>query len=151
MDKKYYIHTVDTFTDKVVKVEVSKEVFETIKKSERKERYFSKDLKKEKIQVNQKNQTVESIKSREDSFERLIQKNFNESSDKYSLEDVCERHMLLTTAIFSLNSEAQDLIYNLYFKGLSEREYSKMSGIPQKTISNRKKTALKQLRQFLKE
>lgn len=48
MDKKYYIHTVDTFTDKVVKVEVSKEVFETIKKSERKERYFSKDLKKRK-------------------------------------------------------------------------------------------------------
>ena len=37
MDKKYYVHTIDTFTDKDVTVEVSKEVYETIKKSERKD------------------------------------------------------------------------------------------------------------------
>ena len=43
MDKKYYVHTIDTFTNKDVRVEVSKEVYQTIKKSERKERYFSND------------------------------------------------------------------------------------------------------------
>lgn len=151
MDKKYYVHTIDTFTNKDVRVEVSKEVYQTIKKSERKERYFSNDLKRERIEVDQHDQTIKIVKSREDSFERLTEDVFKEFSDRYSLEDECERHILLSDAILCLNSKEQELIYSLYFSGLSERAYSKMSGIPQKTVNNRKKAILKQLRQFLKE
>lgn len=151
MDKKYYVHTIDTFTNKDVRVEVSKEVYQTIKKSERKERYFSNDLKKERIEVDQCDQTIKIVKSREDSFERLTEEAFKEFPDRYSLEDECERRILLSNAILCLNSKEQELIYSLYFSGLSERVYSKIKGIPQKTVNNRKKAVLKRLRQFLKE
>lgn len=151
MDKKYYVHTIDTFTNKDVRVEVSKEVYNTIKKSERKERYFSNDLKRERIEVDQHDQTIKIVKSREDSFERLTEEAFKEFPDRYSLGDECERHILLSDAILCLNSKEQELIYSLYFSGLSERVYSKIKGIPQKTVNNRKKAVLKRLRQFLKE
>ena len=79
------------------------------------------------------------LKSREDSFERLTEEVFKTFSDKYSLEDDCERHILLSNAILGLNSKEQELIYSLYFSGLSERVYSRVIGIPQKTVNNRKK------------
>ena len=101
--------------------------------------------------MDQHDQTIKIVKSREDSFERLTEDVFKEFSDRYSLEDECERHILLSDAILCLNSKEQELIYSLYFSGLSERAYSKMSGISQKTVNNRKKAILKQLRQFLKE
>lgn len=101
--------------------------------------------------MDQCDQTIKIVKSREDSFERLTEEVFKEFPDRYSLEDECERHILLSHAISCLNSKEQELIYSLYFSGLSERTYSKMSGIPQKTVNNRKKAVLKRLRQFLKE
>ena len=44
----------------------------------------------------------------------------------------------------------RDLLIALYFQGKSEREYAAETGIPQKTISNRKKRLLERLRRKLK-
>lgn len=149
MDKKYYVHTKNTFTDKDVIVEVSKEIYEIITKSYRKERYFLEDLKSERFQVNQENQTVNIVRSREDSYERLTQEVYSEFSDGYMFDTMFEQHLLLSNALCNLKPDEQELMYYLYFKDLTEREYSKISGIPQKTINNRKRRILKKMKYLL--
>lgn len=146
MDKKYYVHTIDTFTNKDVRVEVSKEVYQTIKKSERKERYFSNDLKKERIEVDQCDQTIKIVKSREDSFERLTQEVFNEFSNGYSLEEACENKLLLIDALYQLDETDLKMIYCLYYKDLTEREYARKNNIRQSTVNYRKNKVLRKLK-----
>lgn len=149
MDKKYYVHTIDTFTKKDVTVEVSKEVYETIKKSERKERYFCEDLKIERIQVDQENQTVKINKNREDSFERLTQEVFKEFSDGYSLEEDCENKLLLIDALYQLEETDFEMIYCLYYKDLTECDYAQKNNIRQSTVNYRKNKVLRELREHL--
>lgn len=46
--------------------------------------------------------------------------------------------------------DERELIDALFFKGYSERQWSKISGIPQKTINDRKKKILLELKKILK-
>ena len=43
------------------------------------------------------------------------------------------------------------LLYALYFDGLSERQYSAKTGVPQKTVHNRKKKAIQKLKKFFEK
>lgn len=52
-------------------ISVTDEVYEVYTKGNRKNKYFTDDLKKEKIIVNQEKEKVRFIPSREDSYERL--------------------------------------------------------------------------------
>ena len=49
-----------------------------------------------------------------------------------------------------LPSDERELIEALYFKGYSERQWSKISGIPQRTICYRKNVILQKLKKILK-
>lgn len=149
MDKKYYIHTIDTFTNKRVVVEVSKEVYETITKYDRKERYFLDDLKNEKIFIDQKKQTIKTIKSREDSFERLTQELFKEFPDNVLLEADCENRLLIFENLSQLSLEEFKLIYSLYYEDLTERSYAQKYNTRQSTINYRKNKILKKLKKCI--
>lgn len=50
-----------------------------------------------------------------------------------------------------LKSKEQELIDALFYHGLSEREFSKVSGIPQKTINDRKRRILAKLKKYLEK
>lgn len=52
-------------------ISVTDEVYEIYKKGDRKIKYFTDDLKQEKITVNQEEETIKIIQSREDSYDRL--------------------------------------------------------------------------------
>lgn len=149
MDKKYYVHTIDTFTNKDVRVEVSKEVYETMNKSDRKERYFLEDLKREKIKINQENETIKYVKSREDSLNRLLNETLKEFGCESTFEKQIELHLQLADIFKKLKINELKLIDALFFKDLTEREYSLLSRIPQKTINNRKRAILKKLKSWL--
>ena len=49
-----------------------------------------------------------------------------------------------------LPSDERELIEALFFKGYSERQWSKISGIPQRTICYRKNVILQKLKKILK-
>lgn len=49
-----------------------------------------------------------------------------------------------------LPSDERELIEAIYFKGYSERQWSKISGIPQRTICYRKNVILQKLKKILK-
>ena len=61
--------------------------------------------------------------------------------------EIMELHQCLDL----LDAEERMLIDALFFEGLTEREYSQRSGIPQKTINDRKNRILKKLYQLLKK
>lgn len=68
-------------------------------------------------------------------------------------ETVVRRMMLdkLRSALSLLSEDEQSLINAIFFRGLSEREWSKKSGIPQKTINDRKRKILSKLKKFLEK
>ena len=55
----------------------------------------------------------------------------------------------LRLVISMLPDDEQELIQALYFRGLSERKWSKESGIPQRTINDRKRKILSKLKKIL--
>ena len=57
----------------------------------------------------------------------------------------------LRQALLKLSEEERDLIAALYFKGMTEREISRITSIPQKTINDRKHRILQKLRKFLEK
>ena len=65
------------------------------------------------------------------------------------LTDVREDIRLLRHALLELEEKELNLIISLYYKGLSEREYSQKTGIPQRTINDRKHRILAKLKKIL--
>lgn len=100
------------------------------------------------------------INDQYDSLEKLYQdichmatfENFHEFlSDEFNPEtlvsDAIQREAL-QKALSELSSAEQEMLKALYADGLSEREYASITGIPQKTINNRKLAILRKLRKL---
>lgn len=68
-------------------------------------------------------------------------------------EAIVQKMMLesLRRNLTQLSQDEFELINALFYKGFSEREWSEISGIPQKTINDRKKRILKKLKKLLEK
>ena len=69
-----------------------------------------------------------------------------------SVDEIVSDKLLMEAMRFGwsrLNRQEQDLLTALFFDGKSERELSRETGIPQKTINDRRHRALTKLRKFL--
>lgn len=134
-------------------VEVSTEIYDIYIQGERKSRYFTDDLKREKIIVNQEKETVTFIPSREDSFDRLKDENkIQFMDDSESVENKVLKTLMLEKLFKSLellDSDERKIIDAIYYEGKTEREISAETGIPQKTINNRKRKILAKLKKFM--
>lgn len=72
--------------------------------------------------------------------------------DAVSVEDAAMANILrdrLYRCLATLDEPDQQLIHALYFEGLSERKYAKRVGIPQRTINDRRRRALRKLKELL--
>ncbi len=108
MSKKYTIKNGLT-------VEVSGELHEYLKKSDRKIRYIEKDLKRNKYKIDMEEETVTVIASREDSLNRLmdIGKDYPQQSSDFQ-ESVIEK-IMLEQALEKLNEKEKYLIVQLFY------------------------------------
>ena len=71
--------------------------------------------------------------------------------DAVSTEDAAIAHILcekLHRCLNLLPEGDQKLLNAIYFDGLSERKLSKLSGVPQRTINDRRRKARKRLKKF---
>lgn len=90
------------------------------------------------------------------SIDMLTTPEFNGEDILVSSEDVEEQavHRILVeslrSCLTSLTADEQDLIKALFYDGHSERAWSAKSGIPQKTINDRKRRILDKLRKMMK-
>ena len=72
--------------------------------------------------------------------------------ESVSVEDAALGKVMLgklRRCLVQLDGPERELIQALYFEGLSEREFGKKTGIPQRTINDRKQRTLRRLKYFL--
>ena len=134
-------------------IERRPEVLRELRKSDRKMKYIEDDLKSEGFIEDQKKEIAEFIPSREDSYERLLEEEKRQFSDGSDLEELVLLHddiLKLRRALLQLEDDELVLIEALYFKELSERQMSLQTGIPQKTINDRKRKIIAKLNKFFK-
>ena len=131
-------------------VPVNEEVYRVYKLFERKEEYFTYDLKTERF--NKK--TASFLPSREDSYERLLETNHQFVVQEASIQEKIEKNLdakILKEALSCLNLEEQRLINLLFYQEKTEQEVGILLSISQQAVNKRKKAVLIKLRNFLKE
>lgn len=132
-----------------IAVEITEELHECLKKSDRRIRYIEEDLKRNKYLIDSENEKVTVIPSREDSLDRLMDlgKDYpNQSSDfrQSTIEKV-----MLEQALEKLNEKERYLIVQLFYFGRTERSLSAELRISQYTVNRNKHKILKKLRNEL--
>ena len=134
--------------------EASEEVIAVLRTTERKMQYQEYDLKTERTIIDHKTQTVQVIPSREDSYERLLEKNQQFSSDDKLPEEQL-LHMLLLkqleNALHNLSTDELALIYALFYQEQTESQLGKALNISQAAVNKRKSKVLKKLRDFFEK
>lgn len=131
-------------------VPVSEEVYRAYKHFERKEEYFTYDLKAEKFSK----KTASFLPSREDSYERLLEANqqfvIQEVSVQVQVEKLLDAEMVKKALLF-LNPEERELINLLFYQEKTEQEVGILLHISQQAVNKRKQAVLIKLRKLLKE
>lgn len=131
-------------------IPVSEEVYQVYKHFERKEEYFTCDLKAEKFS----RKTSSFLPSREDSYERLLEANQQFVIQEVSVQDQLEKLLdaeMVKKALSFLNPEEKDLINLLFYQEKTEQEVGILLHISQQAVNKRKQTVLIKLRKLLKE
>lgn len=131
-------------------VPVSEEVYRAYKHFERKEEYFTYDLKAEKFSK----KTASFLPSREDSYERLLEANqqfvIQEVSVQVQVEKLLDAEMVKKALLF-LNPEERELINLLFYQEKTEQEVGILLHISQQAVNKRKQVVLIKLGKYLKE
>ena len=143
-----------------VDVAVSEEIYREYAATARKMKYMELDLKRDRFLQGAFGKTVKddngqsvALPEREVSLDKLLDEDWDYPSCEPSPEGIFMGRADLDTlnqSLDELKPEERELISALFFKGMTEREYSKQTGIPQKTINDRKNRILRKLRNFLK-
>lgn len=136
-------------------ISVTDEVYEIYKKGDRKIKYFTDDLKQEKITVNQEEETIKIIQSREDSYDRLTCECEKEFADKSECtEEEAMRNLMIEKvheALKTLSETESQIIYGLFFEGKTGKTIAGEFNVSEMAISKRKRNILKKLRKYLEK
>ena len=140
-------------------VEVTEAVYKAYAAGDRKMRYMELDLKNDRVLQDEDGRAVLDenwlpvvLSEREISLDKLIGEDWDfPSSEPLPDDAVMERLEIeaLHRCLNRLNKDERALIDALFFEGLTEREYSVKSGIPQMTINDRKHRILSMLKKLL--
>lgn len=126
-----------------VDVEVTEEVYLAYSRAERRERYLSEDIEKDKVlsleQMRTDNVSPGCIGMRcEPSAEDVWLNEFRRSNFNCTL----------SMALRSLSKSEQDLVSALFFHSISAREYARMRGVSDMAIRKRRDRVIKKLQKY---
>jgi len=140
-------------------VEVSEEVYRVYASSARKMRYMAFDLKRDRVLRDAKGMTVidehgqpVTLPEREVSLEKLLEEDWDFPDPESAADDIVLRKMRfeeLHRCSASLSRDESALIQALYFRDMTEREYSKELNISKTALHARKTRALLKMRNLL--
>lgn len=134
--------------------EAKEEVINLLRTTERKMQYQEYDLKTEQTVINQEDQTITTIPSREDSLERLADQEMQFAGESESVEETVLRRLQyaqLHKAISLLSDDERELVDRLFFQGQTEREAAAEMGIYRNAVHKRKNRILGKLKNFLEK
>ena len=126
-------------------VPVSEEIYRVYQHYERKEEYFSYDLKTEKFQK----ETATFLPNREDSYERLLEKARQFVASGMSVEEQAVSSVWLEELLQCLSADERVILHKLYFEDKSERNVSIELGISKTALHHRKVKLLQKLKKLL--
>ena len=126
-------------------VPVSEQVYRAYRHYERKEEYFSYDLKTEKFQK----ETATFLPNREDSYERLLEKARQFAASGMSVEEQAVSSVWLEELLQCLSADERVILHKLYFEDKSERNVSIELGISKTALHHRKVKLLQKLKKLL--
>lgn len=126
-------------------VPVSEQVYRVYQHYERKEEYFSYDLKVEKFQK----ETASFLPSREDSYERLLEQDRQFAASAQPVEEQAVSSVWLEGLLECLSEDERIILHKLYFEDKSERIVSMELGISKTALHQRKVKLLQKLKIFL--
>ena len=126
-------------------VPVNEQVYRAYQHYERKEEYFSYDLKTEKFQK----ETATFLPSREDSYERLLEQDKQFAASGVSVEEQAVSSVWLEELLQCLSADERVILHKLYFEDKSERNVSIELGISKTALHHRKVKLLQKLKKFL--
>lgn len=126
-------------------VPVNEQVYRAYQHYERKEEYFSYDLKTEKFQK----ETATFLPSREDSYERLLDKDKQFAASGVSVEEQAVSSVWLAALLQRLSEDEKEILYKIYFEEKSERIVSAEMGISKTALHQRKVKLLQKLKNYL--
>lgn len=135
-------------------VKVSKEVYREYYRAENKEHYFMEKLKKGHITVNPDTQEMSFVPSREQSYEQLLEEDWQFQSPEDSVEDMAVKSILmekLQAVLHELPNEEMVLVEELFYLEKTEREVARLFKVSQNTIHYRKNKVLEKLKQLLEK
>lgn len=130
----------------------SEEVIAVLRQGERRLQYLEYDLKVERFVLDETKQVAFFIPSKEDSLERLIETDVQFIDDGTNVEETAIKAVMveqLKGSLELLSVDEIEMINALFYQGFSEREYAKNTGVPQKTINDRKLRTLRKLKKLL--
>lgn len=126
-------------------VSVSEQVYRVYRHYERKEQYFSRDLKTERFQK----ETASLFPSREDSFDRLLENGKQFATTDQSVEDQVISTVWMEEILRQLSDKEKTVLYKLYFEEKSERTVSEELGISKTALHQQKIRLLRKLKIYL--
>lgn len=132
-------------------IEVSDEVYEILKKSDRRIKYVEHDLKETRYIINQKKATVKEIPAREDSLDRLTTLGFDFADNSTDFRESVTDKIMLEQALEKLSDEERYLITQLFYFGRTERDLADELGIYRNAVHSQKAKILKKLKKMLGE
>lgn len=130
----------------------SDEVIAVLRQSERRLQYQEYDLKVERFVLDKTKQVAFFIPSREDSLDRLIDADVQFEDEDTNVEELAIKAVMVTRlkeSLELLSFDETEMINALFYQGLTERQYAKSTGVPQKTINDRKMRTLRKLKKLL--
>ena len=129
---------------------VSEDIYNEYYKMKRRERYMERDIKTGRIDVDNENNKVTFIPSKEDSVERLMEQG-SDFAEQTSAEDIiCDKAMLLilNTAMVELDKEERELIKEKYWRNKSFREISKSENMSHTAVRKRHDKIIEKLKKY---
>ncbi len=132
------------------RVKVSEEVYREYYKGERKERYFMRDLKTERVTIDPRTGEITIIPGRKDSYERLMETR-GQFASYANMEEQTVQTLLLEQALGNLTDKERNLIEEIYFLEKTERQVSEALHIAKTTLRRKHREALNKLREFLEK
>ena len=137
-------------------VEVTEEQYLAYYRSERRMRYFERDIKTETAIRDKDGNIIGYAPSKEDSLDRLLEKGGDFADESESVEDKTIREKMLEKlreVLDELTNDERELIDALFFAnggdGMTEREYAKLKGVKQQSVNERKRRILGKLKNIL--
>lgn len=133
-------------------VEVDRELYLFFYRSRRRIDYYERDIKAEIAIRDENGEIIGYMPSKEDSLDRIMESGADFCDDSESIEDLVIRKLMtekLKQCLLLLEPDERMLIDELFFNGKSERQLSAQTGMPQKTINDKKRRILQKLKKLM--